>query len=100
MPVTIYVRDGDTPSQVAEILAHELGHALDLELLSNEQRLEWLAARGMPQVWWVDDGHTDFEAGQGDFAEAVAALWVGSPSDSHHGSFTPEQLGLAASFIQ
>lgn len=98
--VTVYVRDGDTPSFVAEILSHELGHALDLELMNNDQRLLWLEVRGMPQVWWVDDATPDFAAGQGDFAEAIAALWVGSPSDSHHGSFTPEQLALAASFIE
>ena len=93
--ITLYVRPGDSPQYLSEILAHELGHAIDLEHLNDADRFAWLEARGLPHVWWVGDGLPDFQVGQGDFAEAVAAVMVGSPSDSHHGEFSPEQLELA-----
>lgn len=97
--VTIYIRSGDSVGTTAEILAHELGHALDVTYLTNQQRSQWLDARGMPQVWWAGEGLTDFSVGAGDFAEAIAALWVGSPSYSAYGGFTGEQLQLASSFL-
>ncbi len=97
--VTIYINPGDTATDVAGILAHELGHALDVTYLQNQDRVQWLEARGMPAVWWAGEGLNDFSVGAGDFAEAVAALWVGSPSDSVHGNFTPAQLQLTAELL-
>ncbi len=97
--ITIFLRAEDTSASIADVLAHELGHALDLEHLSDDERLQWLASRGLPQVWWVGDGQNDFSVGQGDFAEAVAAVLVGSPSNSAHGEFTDAQLALAASLL-
>ncbi len=97
--ITIYVRDDDSRESIADVLAHELGHALDLEHLNDNDRIQWLNSRNLPHVWWVSDGHTDFSVGQGDFAEAVAAIMVGSPSDSAHGGFTDDQLELAASLL-
>lgn len=99
--ITVYTpADGD-PAYVAEVLAHELGHALDVTFLDEGARQQWLAARGVSDSpWWPTDGPADFHVGAGDFAEAVAAVLTGSPSDSTlAGPFTAEQLALAESML-
>ncbi len=97
--IEIYVDDDDTPGSIAEILAHELGHAIDVTHFGGSERAEWIEARDMPAVWWAGDGLNDFSVGAGDFAEAVARLWVGSPSNSTYGEFTPDQLSLAQELL-
>ena len=97
--VTIYIDAGSTAHDVAEILAHEIGHALDITHFNDDQRVEWLEARNMPMTWWAGEGVSDFHSGAGDFAEAVAALWVDSPSKADHGEFTEAQLALAAEML-
>lgn len=97
--ITLFVDDGADAGDVAEVLAHELGHALDVTYLDNDTRTEWLEARGMPMVWWAGNGLNDFSVGAGDFAEAVASLWVDSPSDSAYGDFTQAQLDLVSELL-
>lgn len=97
--ITLYDRGEMTPAQAAEILVHELGHAIDLEYLKDATRMQWLEMRGMPAVWWAESGQPDFAVGSGDFAEAVAAVLTGSPSDSGFGEFTPAQLAFVANLI-
>lgn len=97
--VTVHVRPGDTPESVAGVLAHELGHAIDVTWLGEAERNRWLQARGMDGPWWVEAGAADFHVGSGDFAEAVAALLVGSPSKATHGPFTDAQLDLARQLV-
>lgn len=97
--ITLYVDDGAGADDVAEVLAHELGHALDVTYMDNDTRTQWLEARGMPMVWWAGNGLNDFSVGAGDFAEAVAALWVDSPSDSAYGEFTDAQLQLVSELL-
>ncbi|MCB0995773.1 MAG: hypothetical protein KDB21_11815 [Acidimicrobiales bacterium] len=97
--ITIHVRPTDTPSDLAGVLAHELGHAIDVTYFDDGDRARWLDARGLDVEWWVDSGTSDFHAGAGDFAEAVAAVLVSSPSDSAHGEFTPAQLTLVRELV-
>ncbi len=97
--IEIYVDDDDTPGAIAEILSHELGHAIDVTHFGGTERTQWIEARDMPAVWWAGDGLNDFSVGAGDFAEAVARLWVGSPSNSTYGEFTPDQLELAKELL-
>jgi hypothetical protein len=82
--VEIFVRDNDTPQTLARIVAHELGHAVDVELNSNADRERWRAARRVgPEVnWWPGNGESDFDTLAGDFAEAMATLLTGSVSQS------------------
>jgi hypothetical protein len=82
--VEIFVRDNDTPQTLARIVAHELGHAVDVELNSHADRERWRAARGVgPEVsWWPRNGESDFDTLAGDFAEAMATLLTGSVSQS------------------
>ena len=80
--VTLFDRPDASIEEAAAVLVHELGHAIDLERLDDAMRTEWLELRGMPMVWWVEDGRSDFAVGAGDFAEAVAAQVLGAPSES------------------
>jgi hypothetical protein len=98
--IEIYVRDEFSDQQVAEIIGHELGHAVDVTLLDNTERLQWLTIRGLPATtpWFAVDGDGDFRSGTGDFAEAFAAWQTGKVSQSQlAGQPTAAQLALLAS---
>lgn len=92
--ITIYVGTNDTPISVAGVLAHEIGHALDVMYLDESARSTWLDARGIDAGWWPDSGANDFQVGAGDFAEGVAALIAESPSDSESGAFSAADLAM------
>lgn len=85
--IDIYVRSDDDPSSLAGILAHEIGHAIDVEYFGDAERTAWLRARNAEQhQWWPDAYANDFETGAGDFAEAVAFWAVGDASSSRIGA--------------
>ncbi len=92
--IEIYVNEDESPDSVAGILAHEIGHAIDVEHLTNTQRNSWRDARGLPDAWWPGNGLSDFHVGAGDFAEAVAFVIADSPSDAQLGDFTEDQVQL------
>jgi hypothetical protein len=100
--IEVYVRDSDTPEALVRVLAHELGHAVDVTDNDAADRARWRAARGAgPEVpWWPDGTTYDFDTLAGDFAEAYATWLVGSESVSRVGGpFTPEQLALVAELV-
>ncbi len=78
--IEVFVKDSDTSARVARVLAHELGHAIDVTLNRPDDRREWLAERelGADTPWWPGSGLPDFESGAGDFAEVFAVTQVGS----------------------
>lgn len=81
--IEIFVRESDTPERLVSILAHELGHAIDVEYLSANDRDEWLAVRGIQNApWWSDAYSSDFQSGAGDFAEAFAVWAINDESSS------------------
>ncbi len=55
------------------VFAHEVGHVLDIETMSDEDRIAWLVLRNMEvthDAWWPShDNAEDFDIGSGDFAE-------------------------------
>jgi len=65
-----------------DVIAHEIGHAVDVSLNSGDDRRKWLDARGIPDApWWPGEGGVnDFKSGAGDFAEGFAAWQVGTGS--------------------
>ncbi len=76
--IEIFVRDDMSDDLLAHVVAHELGHAVDVSLNSGEDRSTWATARGIGGVqWWPGDGVTDFSTGAGDFAEAFAVWQIG-----------------------
>lgn len=97
--ITIHVEPEATPELVAAVLMHEVGHAIDLEQLTDQERSEWISLRDMPATWWPGNGLNDFSVGAGDFAEAVSALTTNSPSSSAYGAFTDEQLAFVAQVL-
>jgi hypothetical protein len=77
--IQIYVRDGESATSIRRILAHELGHAVDLSRNTDQDRARWLARRGAPeQAWWPSPYLSDFASGAGDFAEVFARWLVGT----------------------
>lgn len=98
--ITIYVESESTAESVGSVLMHEIGHAIDIEFLSDDQRREWVGLRNMPATWWTGDGLSDFAVGAGDFAEAVAAFTMGSPSQSVYGEFTAAQMAFVEAVLE
>lgn len=98
--IEVFVRPGDTAEGLAHVVAHELGHAVDVSRLSDADRAEWAAARGYGSQapWWVASGGSDFASGAGDFAESFAfwqaagGQWFGDLA----GPPNPAQVGLLA----
>lgn len=97
--ITIHVDPQWNEQRLADILMHEIGHAIDLEYLGDEARREWMSMRNIENGWWTGNGLRDFDVGAGDFAEAVASTWLGSESDSHHGDFTDHQLDFVRDLL-
>ena len=95
----VYIDPGDTAFEVARVLAHELGHHVDVNTFSSQDRAQWLNARGFsPDVsWFPTSGSNDFASPAGDFAEAWAQWQTGSTRRSTIGGpFTAEQIQLVA----
>jgi hypothetical protein len=80
--IEIYVRDSDDAASLARVVAHELGHAIDVELNSPADRERWRAVRGVSAAvrWWPGNAVSDFDTLAGDFAEAFATMLTGSVS--------------------
>lgn len=97
--VTLFDRPTASPEESAAILAHELGHAVDLEFLDDDLRTEWLAMRSETAPWWAGDGQSDFAVGAGDFAEAVAGVLMGTPTRSEFGPLSAAQLAFVRDLL-
>ena len=97
--ISIFIGEHDTPQVVAEVIAHEVGHAIDVMYLDDQTRVAWMEMRSIEQGWWPHSGASDFHVGAGDYAEAVAAVLVSSPSDSEHGAFSPDELAFVAATL-
>ncbi|MEZ5341079.1 MAG: hypothetical protein R2706_06420 [Acidimicrobiales bacterium] len=77
--IEIFVRDSMSDSLLRHVIAHELGHAVDVTLNSSGDRERWQDARGIgASPWWPGNGISDYSTGAGDFAECFAAWQVGS----------------------
>jgi hypothetical protein len=77
--ISVYLRDGDAPHVVAHDIAHELGHAYDQTRMSDADRRDYLARRGVPDAAWLPTGDSDYAVGAGDFAEVFALCHSASP---------------------
>jgi hypothetical protein len=91
--IEVYVRPDDTPLQLAFDLAHEIGHAFDLERNNQERRNRWRALRGIdPSVPWFGCNRCpDYETPAGDFAETFAYMLLGP--GSYHSRMAPQPSG-------
>ena len=84
--IEIYVRPDQTPLQLAHVIGHELGHAVDATYGTPERRKEWMRLRGIDPTleWWGCLGCRDYATPAGDFAE-VFALWLAGPGSGFNG---------------
>ncbi|MGH1504316.1 MAG: hypothetical protein ACRBI6_12220 [Acidimicrobiales bacterium] len=80
--IEVFVRSDSTAERLERVLAHEIGHAIDVSLNDTGERERWQEARGIEnEPWWPDSGAADFETGAGDFAESFAYLLIGDADD-------------------
>lgn len=96
--IEVYVRASDSPQQLAHVVAHELGHAVDVTHLSEVDRGTWRAARGFgpATIWFAPAaGASDFATAAGDFAESFA--WVHAPTGHWYSQLSaPPDVAQAA----
>ncbi len=78
--IVIYVRSSQSDTHLAHVVAHEIGHAVDVSRNSGNDRRRWQKARGIEgSDWWpTRSGATDSATGAGDFAESFADWQVSS----------------------
>ena len=97
--IEIYVRKEQDPELLVHIVAHEIGHAVDVTMNDGPDRRRWQEARGIgSEPWWPGEAASDFATGAGDFAEGFA-FWQAGPEHfrSKIGpSPTEEQIALLA----
>lgn len=97
--IEIYVREDQDTNLLAHVIAHELGHAVDVTLNNGSDRRRWVEIRGLDSSpWWPNSGATDFSTGAGDFAESFAAWQVGEEAfrSKLGGAPVAEQIELLA----
>jgi hypothetical protein len=104
--IEVYVRRGDDAASLSHVIAHEMGHAVDVSRLGDAQRSAWSAARGYgASVPWFPtaDGARDYATGAGDWAESFARWqtgvgWyseLGPPPDALQTVLMAQLAGLA-----
>jgi hypothetical protein len=91
--IEIYMRPDDPPMETAFDVAHELGHAFDLEHNNTERRSQWCVMRGIdPDTPWFGCNRCpDYSTPAGDFAETFALLLLG-PGSYHSRMAPPPKL--------
>ena len=79
MTITIHIRPGQSIEDIARVLGHEIGHALDLTSTTDQERAHFRAVRGLDErAWYPCSACSDYESPAGDFAE-VFTWWVLGP---------------------
>jgi hypothetical protein len=81
--IEIYVRPDESVDMLAHVIAHEIGHAVDLVYGNDQRRSLWLELRGIsPRPWFTCSMCQDFTTPAGDFAEVFAYWQLGDFSRS------------------
>lgn len=71
--IEVYVQGDEPHDKLLHIVAHEIGHAVDVTYLTADERTMFQHARGTADLaWWVEAGGSDFASGAGDWAECYA----------------------------
>lgn len=79
--IEIYVRPSEDETLLAHMIAHELGHAVDVTYNDDARRARWRDLRGIGAAtpWFGCSRCTDYATPAGDFAETFALWQVGPP---------------------
>jgi hypothetical protein len=96
--IEIYVRPDVSAGDLAHVIAHEIGHAVDLVYGDDQRRSLWLQLRGVgSQPWFPCNMCDDFSTPAGDFAETFAYWQLHDYSRSRLAPLpTPAQLSQLA----
>lgn len=72
--IDIFVDPSWSDAELQHVVAHEIGHAVDLVANSGADRLRWLELRDIDRSvpWWAAPYQPDFATPSGDFAECFA----------------------------
>jgi len=99
--IEIYVRPDESVDMLAHVVAHEIGHAVDLVYGTDQRRSLWLELRGIsPRPWFTCSMCQDFSTPAGDFAEIFAYWQLGDLSRSELAPPpTPAQLAQLATLF-
>lgn len=90
-PIEIYVRPDQSPAHLSHVVAHELGHAIDLRWLDDADRARYRELRALDDRGWYACGYcTDFDTPAGDFAEVFATALVGARHFSSNLAAAPD----------
>lgn len=106
--ITIWVRPEQSIGQIRHVIAHEIGHALDVTYLDESVRTRWMTHRGFPSEddWWPESGENDYASPAGDLAETVATWvngtdhWAGTGDEPTDADVALLRELLAASFAR
>lgn len=85
--ITIYLRDGLSAANMAYVLAHELGHAVNYARFPSGSA-EWMAARGLTGPWY-NGTYGDTATPAGDWAEAFAWTVTGGATGEWYSQLGP-----------
>jgi hypothetical protein len=104
--IEVYVRSSDRPEGLSHVIAHEMGHAVDVSRLGDAEHAIWKQARRISaSVPWFPgaSGAQDYATGAGDWAESFAwwqtgVGWysqLGPPPDAAQMALMARLSGLA-----
>ncbi len=93
--IVVWVRPEQSIEHLASVVAHELGHAVDLTWGTPERRARWTQLRGLDAStpWFGCSQCTDFATPAGDFAEVFSYWQTGTDFQSRMAGYpSPEAL--------
>ena len=90
--ITVYLRPTQSTTDVARIIGHEIGHAVDFTMTSDAERADYRRIRGLDDRAWYPCGSCpDYASPAGDWAETFAYWLLGN------GSFNSQLAGKPTS---
>ena len=93
--IDVYINSDQSVAFTARVLAHEIGHVIDVQWGTAASRRQYLKLRGInPDAQWYGcSGCNDFTTPAGDFAEVVARYLTGNTDFLSRETSKPQARG-------